>query len=87
MLARVPGLRITEDGVITLDSRRGTAFGVGVDQDWHEILIDPATGALLGTRQLVAVQDGPLVAGSWRSTSSTTVESVTPNEAPLIEVP
>ncbi|GAA2659344.1 hypothetical protein GCM10010428_03090 [Actinosynnema pretiosum subsp. pretiosum] len=81
-LGRVPGLRITENSVITLDGRRGTAFGVEVDDDLHEILIDPATGALLGTRQLVTAQDGPLMAGAWRSAGSTTVESVTTNEVP-----
>lgn len=65
-LARVPGLRVHEDSVITLEDRRGTAFGVRVDRDWHEILIDPrdrrAAGHPAAGGRAGRAADGGLVA-------------------------
>ncbi|HEX8518621.1 MAG TPA: hypothetical protein VF667_03420, partial [Pseudonocardia sp.] len=49
-LAKVPGLAVT-DGAAEVDGRRGTALGI-TDPDGNrlEMIVDPRTGAFLGTR-------------------------------------
>ncbi|MBT0566677.1 CU044_5270 family protein [Williamsia sp. CHRR-6] len=74
-LAKVKGLTVTSDRV-TLDGRTGTGVGVRIGTDDHEIVIDPGTGNYLGSRVVVAADDGVLQAGTVRQSSSATVESV-----------
>ena len=51
-LALIPGIR-AEGRVRALTGRVGMAFGVRSGHDVFELIIDPATGAVLGTRSIV----------------------------------
>jgi hypothetical protein len=50
-LALAPRLEITEK-VANLDGRKGIAFGVTVDHERQEVIIDPATGQFIGEREM-----------------------------------
>ncbi|MEV0678731.1 CU044_5270 family protein [Actinosynnema sp. NPDC050436] len=50
-LTFVPGLDVT-DNAADLDGRRGVALGVTEDGNRQEIILDPATGEVIGERQV-----------------------------------
>jgi hypothetical protein len=72
-LALLPELRVTEQ-VANLDGRQGTALGVAVLDIRWDIIIDPATGAFIGERQVQvrARPDGAPAGTLLNSTSVTT---------------
>ncbi|MFC0623578.1 CU044_5270 family protein [Kribbella deserti] len=49
-IAKIPGLRAVP--AVDLLGRKAMAFGVADDSEWHEVLVDPATGNYLGERQV-----------------------------------
>ena len=51
-LALVPGIR-AEGRARALTGRAGLAFGVSRGRDLFELIVDPATGAVLGTRSVI----------------------------------
>jgi hypothetical protein len=55
VLAKVPGLEITEE-VATLDGLTGTAYGMSAHGRRDDVIIDPATGDIIGERTID--QDG-----------------------------
>jgi hypothetical protein len=55
VLAKVPGLEITEK-VATLDGLTGTAYGMSAHGRRDDVIIDPATGDIIGERTID--QDG-----------------------------
>ncbi|GAB3431432.1 CU044_5270 family protein [Actinophytocola sediminis] len=50
-LAKVPGLEVTEQ-VANLDGREGTAYGITVDGERTDVIVDPVTGQYLGERRI-----------------------------------
>lgn len=75
MLALLPGVEVTDDAA-TVDGRTGIAIGRSEPNrggEHQEIIIDPATGQLIGSRVIEAQAYGPLPAGTvWDSTAVTT---------------
>ncbi|TWP54043.1 hypothetical protein FKR81_00270 [Lentzea tibetensis] len=69
-LANAAGIQIT-DNRANLDGAEGMALGIRVGEDFQEIIINPADGAFIGWREVVAV-DGVLSKGTVRQSSATT---------------
>ncbi|HEX6353192.1 CU044_5270 family protein [Actinophytocola sp.] len=68
-LAKLPGLEITEQ-LVNLDGHQGTAFGMSVDGDRHDVIIDRTTGDFIGERQIDEVGKSGVPAGTVISYSS-----------------
>lgn len=78
VLAEIPGTTITHDAV-TLDGRTGTAIGrdePNRDGEHSEIVIDPGTGAYLGSRTLTGSASRLWPAGTVSDSSSVTTTVV-----------
>lgn len=78
VLAKIPGTTITHDAV-TLDGRTGTAIGrdePNRDGEHSEIVIDPDTGAYLGSRTLTGSASRVLPKGTVLDSSSVTTTVV-----------
>lgn len=50
-LTHLPGLDVTDDAA-DLDGRRGVALGISADGERQEIILDPATGEVIGEREV-----------------------------------
>ncbi|NUT99943.1 MAG: hypothetical protein HOY78_48850, partial [Saccharothrix sp.] len=50
-LTHLPGLDVTDDAA-DLDGRRGVALGISEDGERQEIILDPATGEVIGERKV-----------------------------------
>ncbi len=74
-LARLPGLEIT-DSAANLDGRLGIAFGMNGGGERQDIIIDPATGAFIGERQVLTRDQDGAPAGSTISFTSVTTDVV-----------
>ena len=77
--AMIPGVTIV-DKQATLDGRSGVAIG-RFEEGWgtrQEILIDPSTGQMIGTREVVVTQrpDSELAPGTVRSSSTISLREV-----------
>lgn len=74
-LALLPGLVVT-DKRANLDGEEGVALGMKYYDDFTEIIIDPADGDFIGTREVVAEdqprEKGGLEKGTVRSSSAVT---------------
>ncbi|MEU0883147.1 CU044_5270 family protein [Lentzea sp. NPDC005914] len=74
-LALLPGLVVT-DKRANLDGKEGVALGMKYYDDFTEIIIDPANGDFIGTREVVAEdqpqEKGGLEKGTVRSSSAVT---------------
>ncbi|MEO5834663.1 MAG: CU044_5270 family protein, partial [Nakamurella sp.] len=70
-LATLPGLEIT-DAAANLDGRVGTALGIDDGHERQDIIIDPATGAFIGERQVLTDDQDGVPAGSTISFTSVT---------------
>ncbi|WP_086820054.1 CU044_5270 family protein [Allokutzneria sp. NRRL B-24872] len=68
-LSHVPSLSITAD-VANLDGRKGTALGIRQGAEFHDVIIDPATGRYIGLRTVMAEAAEGLKAGTVRSSSA-----------------
>lgn len=82
-LARVPGVSLL-NGAATLDGRTGRAFTVTAAGFRHEMIIDPATGDYIGTRevQLFDEPEAGVTAGMtvrWSATTTTVVNTIPPS--------
>lgn len=78
VLAKIPGTTITHDAV-TLDGRTGTAIGrdePNREGEHSEIVIDPDTGAYLGSRTLTGSASRLWPAGTVSDSSSVTTTVV-----------
>lgn len=78
VLAKIPGTTITHDAV-TLDGRTGTAIGrdePNRDGEHSEIVIDPDTGAYLGSRTLTGSASRLWPAGTVFDSSAVTTSVV-----------
>lgn len=78
VLAKIPGTTITHDAV-TLDGRTGTAIGrdePNRDGEHSEIVIDPDTGAYLGSRTLTGSASRVLPKGAVLDSSAVTTSVV-----------
>ncbi|HEX2133495.1 MAG TPA: CU044_5270 family protein [Actinophytocola sp.] len=56
VLVEVPGLEVTER-VANLDGREGTAYGISRTGRRHDVIVDPATGHLIGERRIAEEGD------------------------------
>jgi len=63
VLARVPGIQIT-DSAANLDGQLGVAFAIEDDVTRNEMIIDPATGAFIGERQVLPKASDGIPAGT-----------------------
>jgi hypothetical protein len=70
-LAHAPSLVVTDDRA-NLDGHSGMALGLRVGEDFVEIIIDPADGAFIGWREVVAEEHGKLAKGTVRQSTATT---------------
>lgn len=68
-LAKLPGLEITEQ-LVNLDGHQGTAFGMSVDGDRHDVIIDRTTGDFIGERRIDEDGNSGVPAGTVISYSS-----------------
>ena len=69
-LAMLPGLQVT-DRSTNLNGRTGIALGIDDGDTRHDIVIDPATGAFIGERQ-IATKSGRR--GTYGAPAGTTIE-------------
>jgi hypothetical protein len=77
MLAKLPGLRVTDPDV-SLDGRRGVGFGIVVDGIRREFVIEPSTGEFIGTRTVYLSQDQLVPVGTefYSSVSTAVVDEL-----------
>ncbi|MET7994357.1 CU044_5270 family protein [Amycolatopsis sp. NPDC005232] len=54
-LAKIPGIQVV-DRTTDLDGRSGTAIGLGDEHEQDQLVIDQATGAMIGTRVVAGTQ-------------------------------
>ncbi|MFC4951121.1 hypothetical protein [Pseudonocardia sp. GCM10023141] len=62
-LAHVGGVTVTA-GAVNLDGRSGVALGIDVRSSRQEIIVDPATGAFIGEREVALRGDRSKPAGT-----------------------
>ncbi|MFI9817254.1 CU044_5270 family protein [Saccharothrix variisporea] len=74
-LAHLPGLDVTDDAA-DLDGRRGVALGVAEDGERQEIILDPATGEVIGERKVSDSMFAGVPKGTVTSYSSVTTAVV-----------
>jgi hypothetical protein len=74
-IANAPDLRVTER-VTTLDGRTGTALGIDAYGAVSEVIIDPANGEFIGTREVLSREEHDMATGTVREWSSTTTAVV-----------
>ncbi len=74
-LAYLPNLQVL-GGQTDFDGRPGTGFGLVDDATQHELIIDPATGAYLGWKELLVRDSKGLNAGTLVNASSVTTKVV-----------
>ncbi|ALE04770.1 hypothetical protein AL755_03525 (plasmid) [Arthrobacter sp. ERGS1:01] len=77
--AMIPGVTVTQDQA-TLDGQRGVSIGRAekASNIRQDIIIDPATGQLIGERQITLVPLGTIPAGAtigWTTIRTTVVDS------------
>jgi hypothetical protein len=79
-LAQIPGVYVAE-GDVTVDGRTGVAIGrkTNSDSESHQLIIDPATGLLIGTRGVQLI-DRQFVPAGIRG--NVTLETTVVDEAP-----
>lgn len=63
VLAGVPGIQIT-DSAANLDGQLGVDFAIAGDVTRNEMIIDPATGAFIGERQVLPKASDGIPAGT-----------------------
>lgn len=74
-LTYLPGLDVT-DGAADLDGNKGVALGVSEDGERQEIILDPATGVVIGERQVSDSMFAGIPKGTVTSYSSITTAVV-----------
>ena len=77
--ALIPGLTVVE-GEATLDGRTGISLGMESSRNEvrQEIIIDPATGQLIGEREVLLEDSGGIPAGTataWTAVTTSVVDS------------
>ena len=79
-LARIPGVYVAE-GEATVDGRTGVAIGrkTNSDSESHQLIIDPATGLLIGTRSVQLIDRQFVPAGTR---GNVTLETTVVDQAP-----
>lgn len=79
-LAQIPGVYVAE-GQATLDGRNGVAIGRKLHSDSYsyQLIIDPATGLLIGTRTVQLTEGDFIPAGT---TGTVTLETTVVDQAP-----
>ncbi|MEJ2858818.1 MULTISPECIES: CU044_5270 family protein [unclassified Saccharothrix] len=74
-LTHLPGLDVTDDAA-DLDGRRGVALGISEDGERQEIILDPATGEVIGERKVSDSMFAGIPKGTVTSYSSVTTTVV-----------
>lgn len=79
--ALIPGVTVTDEQA-TLNGRKGIAIGrvEEVSHTRQDIIIDPETGLLIGERQVLTQEQGPMPAGT--AITLTTIETSVSDAAP-----
>lgn len=79
--ALIPGVTVTDEQA-TLNGRKGIAIGrvEEVSHTRQDIIIDPQTGLLIGERQVLTQEQGPMPAGT--AITLTTIETSVSDAAP-----
>ncbi|POH64766.1 hypothetical protein C3B61_11405 [Cryobacterium zongtaii] len=79
-LAQIPGVYVAE-GEVTVDGRTGVAIGrkTNSDSESHQLIIDPTTGLLIGTRSVQLIDRQFVPAGT---SGNVTLETTVVDQAP-----